>query len=479
MAGANATIVVVINGTSTAYSWTSLAAALEADCKATGACLANPSRDVDVVWVLFGTLQILLLLIGLAFRATLGAKLLHVASLATLVSFVYGFALAFGAGDGFIGHNGFALSSTAFNDASGLHLAQWFQQLTVSLVLTMILALGLERLLAPSSLAAYIAFVLGVVHPPVAHAVWASDGWLYGNHLFGTGVVDLSGSAVLHVTAGAAVGVISVLLRRDRSVVWHAPVAPHRSLATLFIWIGWYGLIYISTPAIHGDCATVSLRGIENLTVAAATSGLLSSAIHWHWRLLDDDAMHNGVLSGLVAISASTSAVHPLAAALIGAGAAVLYAVGTHLLYKWDVFGATTDVVVVHLGNGLYGILIASLCVTSHRLDAAFKCSWATLLSKESHRIGCGLWEPCENSLGAKLVAANVIGGSVILLWTTALCTAMAAPLVHFGYLHAPAKDFSVFDDMFSMTSDIEGSTYHDLDDEFASPESPTSRGLL
>ncbi|KDO19329.1 hypothetical protein SPRG_21577 [Saprolegnia parasitica CBS 223.65] len=123
---------------------------------------------------------------------------------------------------------------------------------------------------------------------------------------------------------------------------------------------------------------------------------------------------------------------------------------------------------------------MASLCVTSTRLDAAFDCSWATLLSTaETNRTGCGLWESCEDALGAKLLAANLFGGGVILLWTTALCTAMAAPLVHFGYLHAPAKDLSAFDDTFSMTSDIEGSAYLDLDEDFTRPASPTRRSFL
>ncbi|OQS01567.1 ammonium transporter channel family [Achlya hypogyna] len=475
MASANATLVVVVNGTPTTYAWSAFAQAMQRECASLGTC-EPASSPVDILWLLFCTLQTFLILPGFVLRSARGTIVLHLAAVAALLSYAFTFAIAFVGGDGFLGHGGggFALTGAFFDDdPSGARIIVWLQQLAVACVLTAIMASGLERLMSPQSLLIYIVFVLVVVYPPIVHAVWSPIGWLSPLHhdgLFGTGIVDMAGSTVVHITAGTAVLIAALALRSvgEGAVQWHTPTS-HHSLATLFLWLGWYGLIQVSTPSLRGGCSSVAAGSIANATLAATAGGLVSALLNWALHLVDDDAVNHGVLSGLVAISAPAATVHPALAVGIGAVAAVVYTGGSRFL-QLAAFSGPCHVVAIHLGNGLWGTVAAGFAVSSTRLAAARSCSTDILFGGAPNSTttqACGLWERCGDDLGLRQWGANCIGGVLVFFWSLALCFMFSAPLVYWGCITPPVKEatsISFLDDSYSMTSDLDGSNFHDFE---------------
>ena len=89
---------------------------------------------------------------------------------------------------------------------------------------------------------AYLVFALlwtTLVYDPIAHWVWASDGWLRK-----LGALDFAGGTVVHVSAGTAAFVAAIMLGRRRDV-GRTALRPHNIVFTVIgaglLWIGWLG----------------------------------------------------------------------------------------------------------------------------------------------------------------------------------------------------------------------------------------------
>ncbi len=212
---------------------------------------------------------------------------------------------------------------------------------------------------------AFTALLLsGLIYPIAGHWAWArtaegdAAGWLGA-----MGFVDFAGSTVVHSVGGwvalAALLVVGPRLgrfgRRARQIEGHS--LPTATLGVFLLWFGWFGFNAGSTFAYSDAVPGI----IVNTALAGAIGGLAGMAASWRMKGRPmADAVMNGVLAGLVSITASCHLVSPAASVAIAAIGAAFAAVAAELLARWridDAIGA----VPVHLVAGIWGTLAVAL----------------------------------------------------------------------------------------------------------------------
>ncbi len=250
----------------------------------------------------------------------------------TVAFWAVGFGLMFGDGNPYIGLTGWFLSgadnSPATGDAySGVFSAlSWtgvplfakfmFQLVFAGTTATIVSGAMAERTKFPSYLI-YSFVIRACVYPIVGHWIWGG-GWLAS-----LGMWDFAGSTVVHSTGGwmALVGAIVLGPRigkfgkdgRINAIPGHS--LPMAALGVFILWLGWFGFNPGSTMA-----ADLSIAQIAMTTNMAAATGAFGAMITSYliFKKADISMTLNGVLAGLVAITAGCAYVSPLSSAIIG-----------------------------------------------------------------------------------------------------------------------------------------------------------------
>ena len=182
----------------------------------------NPINAGDTAWVLASTALVLLMTApGLAFfyggmvrRKNILGVLMQCFICLALISVlwvVYGYGLAFGKGNPFIGGldwfmlKGVGQDPNADYAATIPHLAfMIFQAMFAVITPALIIGAYAERMKF-SAFLAFTALWLTLVYCPIAHMVWAVGGWVRG-----MGALDFAGGTVVHLNAGIA-GLVTAL----------------------------------------------------------------------------------------------------------------------------------------------------------------------------------------------------------------------------------------------------------------------------
>ena len=196
------------------------------------------------------------------------------------------------------------------------------------------------------------------------HWVWngLEDGSTHG-WLGMLGFVDFAGSTVVHSVGGwAALALVLVIGPRTGRFDHGCKNPPGHNipmamLGTLLLWVGWMGFNGGSTLAMNG-----AVPGIVANTILAGCAGLCTALLVDWVRVgyARPDAVMNGSLAGLVAITAGCFAVTPSQALVIGAVGGLVMLGITSLLEKFkidDVVGA----VPVHVGAGIWGTVAVGI----------------------------------------------------------------------------------------------------------------------
>ncbi|MCP8968572.1 ammonium transporter [Ectobacillus ponti] len=212
------------------------------------------------------------------------------------------------------------------------------------------------------------ALVCMVVYPVSGHWVWNANGWLAK-----LGMKDFAGSAVIHAMGGFTALAIAWVLgpRRGRfnsdgsANVFAPSNIPLASSGAFILWFGWFGFNAGSTL----DASNPALAAVALHTMLAAASGGTVTLLLTMFKFgkADPSMTINGVLAGLVAITAGAPYVGSSSAILIGAlgGFIVVYAtLFVDFLKVDDPVGA----VAVHGFNGAFGTLAVGLWDTSSGL---------------------------------------------------------------------------------------------------------------
>lgn len=335
---------------------------------------------VDHLWVLFSAGLVFLMQAGflcLEAGLTRSKNNINVAiknlvdfGITTLLFWIFGFALMFGPTiGGFVGGADFVRFAPSFDpqdpDTISTLVFLVFQVMFCGTAVTIISGAVAERM----SFGSYIvitALISGFVYPIFGHWAWAG---LDSGNLFGflgeRGFVDFAGSTVVHSVGGwSALAILLIIGPRAGRFTTGQPSRkipgsniPLSALGVLLLWIGWFGFNGGSTLAMNDRVIVI----IVNTVIAGSTGMTAAMLLGWAFRgRAEVDLVMNGILAGLVAITANAHAVSTINAAIIGGvGGIVMLLVDEALQYFRidDAVGA----IPVHLGAGIWGTLAVSI----------------------------------------------------------------------------------------------------------------------
>jgi len=194
-----------------------------------------------------------------------------------------------------------------------------------------------------------------LVYAPVAHWVWG------GGFLAHDGALDFAGGTVVHINAGIAGLVLSLLLGK-RKGYGKSPFFPSSvvltALGAALLWFGWFGFNAGSALAANGSAA------VAMLTTNVAASAAAVSWLLVEWLLLKKPTVlgaASGAVAGLVAITPAAGFVGVSGALIIGLVAGALGWFGVFVLKKKLGYDDSLDAFGVHGLNGIWGAIATGL----------------------------------------------------------------------------------------------------------------------
>lgn len=330
--------------------------------------------SVNSAWKFFGTVLVFFMHAGFSMLEAGSIRQKNVQNIlfknlvnvlvTTLTWWFWGYALAFGVVKNF----GFIAGGSATGfvgiDLNMGHQAHswihWAFQWAFAATSVTILSGGMaERANSNGYLMTILYFQL-LIYPVIACWVWNQQGWLYVN-----GFQDYAGASVVHMAGGAA-AFLGCYFLGPRNGMPKACNVPNVCLGTLILWMGWYGFNAASGDIIGeadpnqpeiGTHLHQTGRVIINTTISASVAGL-SNLIYFFWKnqKFVISELCNGILVGLVAITAGCGYVSDWAAFVIGLFACPFYLLGHYILNKFkidDAIGAFP----VHFMGGSWGII--------------------------------------------------------------------------------------------------------------------------
>jgi len=303
------------------------------------------------------------------------AKNMADAIIGVLAFFASGFALAFGGDGWFMGTDGFFLEGLdlAAIPEGGLSPATtfFFQAVFAATAVTIASGAMAERTKFTSYLA-FSAVMCAFIYPVVVHWTWGG-GLIADININGAVFSDFAGSGIVHMTGGIAAFMGALFLgprigRYDengkaRAIPGHN--IPFAMLGVFILWVGWFGFNPGSELLADEFVSTIAV----NTMLAAAAGGLVTTIVIWLVAGKPDLGMiGNGVLAGLVAITAPCGAVTPIWSVVIGGIAGVLV-VFSILFFDKIKIDDPVGAISVHGVCGAWGLLSIGIFA---RYDDAF-----------------------------------------------------------------------------------------------------------
>ena len=283
-------------------------------------------KNLDTVWLALSAGLVFFMQAGFCFvetgcirkKNTLNVAIKNISDMAIsiILFWLIGYGIIYGDSlSGWLGWSAFALSGVVEPYDLMFFL---FQAVFAGTAATIVSGAVAERMQFGGYLL-IAAITAGLLYPVVGHWVWSGDGWLAAK-----GFIDFAGSTAVH-SVGAWIALAGVIVLGPRSGRFNKDgsvneIAPHDLLLTtvgvFILWFGWFGFNGGSTLAVDGSIAKI----LVNTCLAAAAGGLINLTL----AKIDSDFVRierilNGVLGGLVAVTAGCAAVEPVGALVIGA----------------------------------------------------------------------------------------------------------------------------------------------------------------
>ncbi len=258
-----------------------------------------------------------------------------------LVFWLFGYGMMYGSDviPGWLAWGGFGISSTPEAAGAGVLNPQvdWLFQVAFAATAATIVSGAVAGRIKVSAYLIYSIFITAVIYPISGFWQWGG-GWL--NQM---GFHDFAGSLVVHSVGGFA-GLAGAMLLGPRIGRFgkngSSGFPPHNyTIATLgvfILWIGWYGFNPGSQLAFVGAGNTDAVMLIAvNTTLAAGAGAVVALLASWIMGGKPDlGFMLNGMLAGLVGITAGCDAVSNVSSMIIGGIAAILMILATQLLER-------------------------------------------------------------------------------------------------------------------------------------------------
>jgi Amt family ammonium transporter len=273
--------------------------------------------------------------------------------------FVVGFGIAYGASNGW-----FAFDFGIMEGDLGLGLTVsnklfWFIQLGFAIAAISIVSGALAERMKLWAYAIMVVFFCGIMYPLVANWVWNPNGWLAVR-----GFNDFAGSAAVHAMGGFSALAAAIVLGprigkyskegNSNSIPGHN--LPLASVGAFILWFGWFGFNPGSSLGAVGNWELIGTV-VVNTFLASAAGGIATMFYtYFSYGKIDITMVINGILAGLVSITAGCNVVGPMSAIFIGFIAGILVDVAVLFFDKMKV-DDPVGAIAVHGVNGLFGTL--------------------------------------------------------------------------------------------------------------------------
>ena len=322
----------------------------------------DQSNTIDLLWILICAILVLMMQAGfmcIEAGATRNKNNINTAlknicdfGICMLVFWACGYALMFGESAlGIVGISEFLFVSK--NPVDGA----WFiyQAAFCGAAITIVSGAVAERL--KFSMYLLIALLGALfIYPLIGHWVWNSNGWLAT-----LGFVDFAGSTVVHSLGGtiALAGVIILgprtgRFREDGTIrEFNGSNVPLSLLGTLLLFFGWFGFNGGSSGAFDENVPLILANTLLGGTSGLVTTIILCYAIYKRPFVLK---IMNGLLGGLVSVTACCHAVTSFEAILIGSMGGIVVLFVERLLERFYIDDAV-GAIPVHLAAGIWGTL--------------------------------------------------------------------------------------------------------------------------
>ncbi|WP_319406880.1 ammonium transporter [uncultured Desulfosarcina sp.] len=279
--------------------------------------------------------------------------------LASVIWMMWGYTLAFGSSQGGMigGFDHFFMSGIGVNSLSGTiptFVFALFQMTFAGITVALILGSIVDRMKFSSWIVFTILWIT-FIYCPIAHWVWGG-GWM------GTmGALDFAGGNVVHINAGVAGLVLSLVLGKrigyGKEAMFPSSIAL-TALGAALLWFGWFGFNAGSQLAADGVAASAFL--VTN--TSAATAALVWMFCEW---IVTGKptvlGIASGVVAGLVAITPAAGFVNLPAALFIGLIAGALGYFSVAVLKQKIGYDDSLDAFGVHGMCGIWGALATGL----------------------------------------------------------------------------------------------------------------------
>ncbi len=340
------------------------------------AAVVEESKDfvngLDTLWVLLGAMLVFWMQPGFALVEAGLTQAKNAANIlmknfvdfmfGSVLFWILGFSVMYGAGNSFFGWEGFGFIGSDSNVPAECTFI--FQTVFCATTATIVSGAMAER----TKFSMYVVFsvlISALIYPIEGHWSWGG-GWLSE-----MGFHDFAGSTVVHLCGGALALAGAIVLGprvgkydksgNSRAIPGHNLV--YCALGVFCLWVGWFGFNPCSTVAATGYDNAVSMSHVFVTTnMAAATGGI--AALFYTWLVDGKPSLSmvcNGVLAGLVGITAGCDCVSIGAAAIIGLVVSIVMCLSVAFIDKVCKIDDPVGAVSVHGVGGLLGTIFTGV----------------------------------------------------------------------------------------------------------------------
>lgn len=277
--------------------------------------------------------------------------------------YLLGFGIAYGESNGW-----FAFETGIMTNDLGLGLTIsnslfWFIQMGFAIAAISIVSGGVAERMKMWSYAVYVVIFCAFMYPLAVNWVWNPNGWLAQR-----GFNDFAGSAAVHAMGGFAALAGAIVLgprigKYNEDGTINAIPGHNLTLSAVgafILWFGWFGFNPGSTLAAVGKWDLIG-QVATNTFLASAMGGIATIFYTFlRYRKVDITMVINGVLAGLVAVTAGCNVVSPNSALLIGFVAGTIVDMAVVLVDRMKI-DDPVGAIAVHGVNGFFGTIAVGL----------------------------------------------------------------------------------------------------------------------
>jgi Amt family ammonium transporter len=277
--------------------------------------------------------------------------------------YLIGFGIAYGKSNGYWAFD-FGISKEDLG--LGLTISNslfWFIQMGFAVAAISIVSGGVAERMKMWSYAVFVTIFCAVMYPLAANWVWNPNGWLAVQ-----GFNDFAGSAAVHAMGGFAALAGAIVLgprlgkyNEDGSI---NAIPGHNltlsAVGAFMLWFGWFGFNPGSTLGAVGKWELIG--SVATNTFLASAAGGISTICYTflRYKKVDITMVINGVLAGLVAITAGCNVVSPNSALIIGLVAGTLVDMAVVIVDNLKI-DDPVGAIAVHGINGFFGTIAVGL----------------------------------------------------------------------------------------------------------------------